>query len=51
MSMMMNEGVNMRCKEVTYNLFTVAGLFVEPSTEIEKRWVLFINIFILSNIT
>ena len=36
MSTVMNEGVKMRCKAVTANLFTVVGLLVEISTAIEK---------------
>ena len=37
MSTVINEGVKMSCKEVTENLFTVAGHVVEhSSTAIEK---------------
>ena len=36
MSTVTNEGVNIRCKAVTTNVFTVVGLLVELSTAIEK---------------
>ena len=36
MSTVTNKGVNMRCKAVTENLFTVAGFIVEPSKDIVK---------------
>ena len=36
MSTVMNEGVKIRCKEVTAQVFTVVGLIVEPGTEITK---------------
>ena len=35
MSTVMNEGVNMRCKLVTYQVFTVVDLLVEISTSTE----------------
>ena len=34
--MVMNKGVKMRCKSVTANLFTVAGLLVETIADIAK---------------
>ena len=36
MSTVMDEGVQMCCKSVTSNLFTVVCLLVEPITSIEK---------------
>ena len=36
MSTEMNEGVEMRCKAVTTDCFTVLGIFVELSTSIAK---------------
>ena len=36
MSTLMNEGVNMNCKTVTTNFFTVVVLLVELSTDITK---------------
>ena len=36
MSRVMNEGVMMRCKEITANFLTEVGLIIEPSTSIAK---------------
>ena len=36
MSTVMNGGVNMLCKTVTYNFFTGEGLLFEPIKEIAK---------------
>ena len=36
MSTVINMGVKMRCKAVTTNFFTVVGLLVEHSTDIEN---------------
>ena len=36
MTMVMNNGVKMRCKSVTANVFTLVGLLVEPKQAISK---------------
>ena len=51
MSTIMNEEVNMSCKAVTANAFTLLDIIFKYSTFIEKQRFIVVNLLIVVNLT